>query len=105
MIRLSKPILILRPVEDLKNTLLHEMIHAYIMLHGIRGAGKDGHGAPFKAKMAMINDSVVPDIHRPTEGYNITVYHTMINEVRHYQQHWWQCQRWDLNIMSPNDIA
>eukprot|EP00892_Ulva_mutabilis_P012166 jgi/Ulvmu1/9321/UM050_0070.1 len=93
VIRLSKPILVLRPEEDLKNTLLHEMIHAYIMLLRIPGAGKDGHGPPFKAKMALINSSTVPDIHRPPAGYDISVYHTMLDEVRHYQQHWWECQR------------
>lgn len=98
VIRLSKPILVLRPEEDLKNTLLHEMIHAYIMLHRVPGAGKDGHGPPFKDKMALINTAQVPDIHRPSEGYNVTVYHTMIDEVRHYQQHWWQCQRSALHL-------
>lgn len=90
---MSKPILVLRPEEDLKNTLLHEMIHAYIMLLQIPGAGKDGHGTPFKHRMALINSSDLPDIHRPPGGYKITVYHTMLDEVRHLQQHWWRCDR------------
>ena len=93
IIRLSEPILKLRPPEDLKNTLIHEMIHAYIFLKRIPGAGNDGHGPPFKDRMKKINDSTVPDFHRPAEGYRITVYHTMIDEVRHYQQHWWECER------------
>lgn len=94
--RLSEPILKLRPPEDLKNTLIHEMIHAYIFLKRIPGAGNDGHGPPFKAIMKQINESTVPDFHRPAEGYKITVYHTMIDEVRHYQQHWWECERCEI---------
>ena len=36
VIRLSEPLLKLRPVKDLKETLLHEMIHAYIFLNRIK---------------------------------------------------------------------
>jgi len=36
VIRLSEPLLKLRPAKDLKETLLHEMIHAYIFLNRIK---------------------------------------------------------------------
>lgn len=93
IIKLSEPILKLRPQKDLKETLLHEMIHAYIFLHNIPGAGRDGHGPPFRARMKRINESTAPDLYRPPEGYNVTVYHTMHQEVDHYRTHWWQCDR------------
>ncbi len=50
----------LRPVKDLKETLLHEMIHAYLFLEGIRD-GPDGHGPNFQAKMKFINEAAFPD--------------------------------------------
>jgi predicted SprT family Zn-dependent metalloprotease len=95
VIKLSEPLLKLRPPEDLKNTLLHEMVHAYIFLKRIPGAGPDGHGPPFKEIMHRINQSTQPDLHRPTEGYKLTVYHSMHDEVKHYQTHWWECERCD----------
>lgn len=39
----------LRPTSDLKNTLLHEMIHAENFLQGIRRDGPDGHGPAVRA--------------------------------------------------------
>ena len=74
-IRLSEPLLKLRPSRDLQDTLLHEMIHAWMFLRGIRD--RSDHGPVFQAKMSEINASRVPDPHRPPGGYNITVFHTM----------------------------
>lgn len=45
----------LRPTIDLKETLLHEMIHAYHFLLNIRDNDKSGHGDKFKEKMNFIN--------------------------------------------------
>jgi SprT-like domain-contaning protein Spartan len=92
-IKLSEPILKLRPPEDLKETLLHEMIHAYVFLRKLPGAGPDGHGPPFKERMKLINESTMPDIHRPDRGYHITIYHTLHDEVNYYRVHWWECDR------------
>ena len=86
-IRLSEPLLRYRPVSDLKNTLLHEMIHAHIALNRIRDSSD--HGPKFCAMMRQINESDKIDPFRPPEGYQITVYHTMHDEVDLYRQHHW----------------
>ena len=48
----------LRPLLELKETLLHEMIHAYLFLMHIR----DGdHGPKFQERMVFINRATFPD--------------------------------------------
>ncbi|KAF2898545.1 hypothetical protein ILUMI_07616 [Ignelater luminosus] len=80
-ITLSEPLLKLRPRKDLVETLLHEMIHAYLFVtHNNRD--RDGHGPEFHKHMYRINAEA---------GTNITVYHSFHDEVRLYQQHWWRC--------------
>ena len=49
-----------RSVADLKNTLLHEMIHAYINLTKIKDDGM--HGSEFHRLMDSINESSFPDV-------------------------------------------
>uniref|UniRef100_A0A6S8ITU9 SprT-like domain-containing protein n=1 Tax=Dunaliella tertiolecta TaxID=3047 RepID=A0A6S8ITU9_DUNTE len=90
-IKLSEPLLKFRPVKDLKNTLLHEMIHAYMFLDGIRD--RDSHGPKFQEKMHQINNSTAFDPYRPPSGYHITIYHTMIDEVQLYRVHHWRCEK------------
>ena len=80
-IRLSEPLLKLRPVKDLKETLLHEMIHAYLMVTG-RESGRDGHGDAFLALMWEINEQT---------GLDISVYHGFHDEVDFYRVHVWRC--------------
>lgn len=80
-IRLSEPLLKLRPRKDLVETMLHEMIHAYCFVLKIR-EGNGGHGPYFKKIMQAINK---------VAGTNITVYHTFHDEVDLYKQHWWRC--------------
>lgn len=80
-IRLSQPLLSLRPRKDLVETMLHEMIHAYCFVLNIR-EGNGGHGPNFKKIMGSINK---------VAGTNITVYHTFHDEVELYKQHWWRC--------------
>ncbi|XP_065079170.1 DNA-dependent metalloprotease dvc-1 [Ochlerotatus camptorhynchus] len=80
-IRLSEPLLKLRSRKDLVETLLHEMIHAYCFVLGIR-EGNGGHGPHFKKIMNGINRIA---------GTNITVYHTFHDEVKLYKTHWWKC--------------
>eukprot|EP00879_Flechtneria_rotunda_P011440 GHRR01011950.1.p1 GENE.GHRR01011950.1~~GHRR01011950.1.p1 ORF type:complete len:634 (+),score=298.82 GHRR01011950.1:873-2774(+) len=92
-IRLSEPLLKFRPVRDLKDVLLHEMIHAYLMLQGVRDDEPSGHGTHFKTKMTNINTATFADHQRPPGGYRITVYHTMHDEVNNYRTHAWECSK------------
>ncbi|XP_022216640.2 DNA-dependent metalloprotease SPRTN [Drosophila obscura] len=80
-IRLSEPLLKLRPRKDLVETLLHEMIHAYCYMMNIR-EGNGGHGPNFKRFMNTINQ---------VAGTNISVYHTFHDEVEMYKTHVWRC--------------
>ncbi|XP_041988684.1 DNA-dependent metalloprotease dvc-1 [Aricia agestis] len=80
-IALSEPLLKLRPRKDLVETLLHEMIHAYLFITN-RDRDRDGHGPNFQAHMHRINKSA---------GLNISIYHDFHDEVKLYQTHWWRC--------------
>uniref|UniRef100_A0A668AAC8 SprT-like N-terminal domain n=1 Tax=Myripristis murdjan TaxID=586833 RepID=A0A668AAC8_9TELE len=80
-IRLSEPLLKLRPRKDLVQTLLHEMIHALLFVTQ-NNRDRDGHGPEFCKHMSRINKA---------SGANITVYHTFHDEVDLYRQHWWRC--------------
>uniref|UniRef100_A0A1D1ZPK1 SprT-like domain-containing protein n=1 Tax=Auxenochlorella protothecoides TaxID=3075 RepID=A0A1D1ZPK1_AUXPR len=92
-IKLSEPLLKFRPVADIKAVLLHEMIHAHNFLVGSKDDGRDGHGSVFQAHMRRINACRDPDPLRPLEGYNITIRHSMLDEVAYYQNHHWSCPR------------
>ncbi|XP_048841614.1 DNA-dependent metalloprotease SPRTN [Brienomyrus brachyistius] len=80
-IRLSEPLLKLRPRKDLVQTLLHEMIHALLFVTQ-NNRDRDGHGPEFCKHMNRINQA---------SGSKITVYHTFHDEVDLYRQHWWRC--------------
>ncbi|KAA8905498.1 SprT-like family-domain-containing protein [Sphaerosporella brunnea] len=85
IIRLSEPLLKFRPREDTINTLLHEMIHAYLFVAGgkhVRGDDPTGHGSGFQRMAFAINQH---------GGYEITTTHTFHVEVENYQTHVWQC--------------
>ncbi|CAF1605969.1 unnamed protein product [Adineta ricciae] len=80
-IALSASYLTLRPRKDLVETLLHEMIHAYLFVtHNNRD--RDGHGPEFLKHMVRINSAT---------GANITVYHSFHDEYDHLHGHWWRC--------------
>ncbi|KAK3816360.1 MAG: SprT-like family-domain-containing protein [Benniella sp.] len=80
-IRLSEPLLKFRPESDYIDTLLHEMIHAYLFVtKAIQD--HDGHGADFQYHMNRINKAA---------GTTISIYHTFHDEVRYYQTHVWKC--------------
>ncbi|XP_044767020.1 DNA-dependent metalloprotease SPRTN [Coccinella septempunctata] len=87
-ITLSEPLLKLRPRKDLIETLLHEMIHAFLFVTH-NNKDRDGHGPEFHKHMYRINKEA---------GTNITVYHSFHDEVELYLQHWWRCdgpcQKW-----------
>ncbi|XP_061480473.1 DNA-dependent metalloprotease SPRTN [Rhineura floridana] len=80
-IRLSEPLLKLRPRKDLVETILHEMIHALLFVTN-NDKDHDSHGPEFCKHMRRIN--------RLT-GANITIYHEFHDEVDSYRQHWWRC--------------
>lgn len=80
-IRLSEPLLKLRPRKDLVQTLLHEMIHALLFVTQ-NNRDRDGHGLEFCKHMNRINQA---------SGTNITIYHSFHDEVDVYRQHWWRC--------------
>ncbi|ESO96447.1 hypothetical protein LOTGIDRAFT_73580, partial [Lottia gigantea] len=80
-VRLSTPLLKLRPRKDLVETLLHEMIHAYLFVTE-NNKDRDGHGPEFHKHMYRINAET---------GTNISVYHTFHDEVELYKTHWWKC--------------
>ncbi|XP_065199728.1 DNA-dependent metalloprotease dvc-1 [Planococcus citri] len=80
-VRLSQPLLKLRPRKDLVETMLHEMIHAFLFVTR-NDRDRDGHGPRFLEHMNRINNE---------SGAHITVYHSFHEEVKHYKTHWWKC--------------
>eukprot|EP00923_Selenidium_pygospionis_P059108 GHVN01104030.1.p1 GENE.GHVN01104030.1~~GHVN01104030.1.p1 ORF type:complete len:304 (-),score=55.75 GHVN01104030.1:355-1149(-) len=80
-IRLSEALLKFRTVHEYKETLLHEMIHAYLFVKE-KNRDRDGHGPHFLSHMNRINQAT---------GLNITVYHSFHDEVNHYRTHVWRC--------------
>ncbi|KAJ1347345.1 hypothetical protein KIN20_002381 [Parelaphostrongylus tenuis] len=80
-IRLSVPLLKLRPRKDLIETLLHEMIHAFLFVTQ-RNRDRDGHGPEFQYHMCRINQMA---------NTRITIYHSFHDEVAVYKQHIWRC--------------
>lgn len=80
-VRLSEPLLKLRPRKDLIETLLHEMIHAYLFVTH-NNKDHDAHGPEFHKHMERINKA---------SGAHITVYHNFHGEVASYRTHWWRC--------------
>ncbi|KAI9146585.1 SprT-like family-domain-containing protein [Paraphysoderma sedebokerense] len=80
-IRLSEPLLKFRPTSDSVNTLLHEMIHAFLFVTD-GNDDHDGHGPNFQMHMARINQKA---------GTTITIYHNFHDEVDHYRTHIWKC--------------
>jgi hypothetical protein len=93
VVRLSAPILSLRPFPDLANTLLHELIHAWLFATG-RHAGDGDHGPLFQAKAAAINAAPASDADplRPLGGYRVTLTHDWREEVALYRTHEWRCE-------------
>lgn len=80
-IRLSEPLLQLRPRSDLVNTLLHEMIHALLFVTN-KDKDRNGHGEDFLKHAHRINK---------VSKANITVYHEFHDEVESYRVHKWRC--------------
>jgi predicted SprT family Zn-dependent metalloprotease len=79
-IRLSEPVLKLRTTADLKKTLLHEMIHAYIF-STTGNKDHEDHGPSFQYLMRSINQFSMDDDQRPENGYNISVCHNFEDDM------------------------
>jgi len=60
VVKLSEPLLKYRPGRDLKDVLLHELIHARMFLDGTWKADGD-HGPGFRAHARAINEATCPD--------------------------------------------
>ncbi|KAL6867395.1 hypothetical protein ACP4OV_015419 [Aristida adscensionis] len=84
MILLSKSLYGCRDATDVKNVLLHEMIHAYICVKDNNNNHSD-HGTTFQKLMKAINLSSVADPLRPVGGYNITMLHRIREKCYHYK--------------------
>ena len=85
IVRLSLPLLKYRSMNELYETLLHELIHAWLFLtknKHERNDGHDGHGPDFLVKMREINDMT---------GLKLSVYHTFSEEVEQARGHVWLC--------------
>ena len=63
------------------------MIHAHLFLCKIRDSD---HGPKFQATMKDINESSIFDPYRPSDGYQISIFHTMHAEVDSYRTHHWK---------------
>nr|CAD1826482.1 unnamed protein product [Ananas comosus var. bracteatus] len=91
-IHLSEPLLKKRSTTDLKKTLLHEMIHAFLFITQNKKDRRYHHGSMFQDLMNTINSSSQADHQRPSGGYNITVYHDFHEEADSYRLHHWRCE-------------
>ncbi|NXA12769.1 SPRTN protein, partial [Sapayoa aenigma] len=80
-IRLSEPLLKLRPRKDLIETLLHEMIHALLFVTH-NNKDRQSHGPEFCKHMRRIN---------LLTGAHVRIYHDFYDEIDLYRQHWWRC--------------
>ena len=82
-IRLSESLLKFRTITEVKETLLHEMIHAYCFIKKYDMSDDlSGHGKYFKEKMNEINKET---------GFNVSVYHKFLDEVDYYAKYVWRC--------------
>lgn len=84
IVLLSKSLYEFHTYSDLKNVLLHEMIHAYVCIKD-NNTDHSNHGANFQKLMNTINSSSVPDRHRPLGGYNIITLHDIRKKCYKYK--------------------
>lgn len=85
-LKLSEPLLKLRPRSDVIDTLLHEAIHACFFVttswRHSRGEDGTGHGEGFLMLADAVNNH---------GGYGVSVFHTFHDEVDSYRTHIWEC--------------
>ncbi|KAI0516290.1 hypothetical protein KFK09_008962 [Dendrobium nobile] len=90
-IHMSKPLLKLRSSSDLKNSLLHEMVHAFLWIKR-NNKSRSRHDNYFWAKANEINSSCKNDDQRPCSGYNISDQHMFHDEAETATVHHWMCK-------------
>ena len=80
-IGLNERLLCLRPRIDLISILLHEMIHAFLKVNGIKEANM-GHGENFRKLMLFFNDKIMT---------NISTSHKINNPCDEHKTQWYRC--------------
>eukprot|EP01084_Bolivina_argentea_P127677 225770_1 len=80
-IKLSESLLKYRTTKETIETLIHEMIHAYLFIT-FNNKDRQSHGNTFKTLMNIINY---------VSNLNISIYHTFNDEVDQYRKHIWKC--------------
>ncbi|PKA61025.1 hypothetical protein AXF42_Ash005921 [Apostasia shenzhenica] len=88
-IRLSEPRLKSCSSALVKNSLLHEMIHAFLWVKDKNKKHSD-HGPKFWAMANKINSNCVEDNQRPSDGYNITANHGFHDKAGGFDL--WMCE-------------
>ncbi|XP_049768381.1 DNA-dependent metalloprotease SPRTN-like, partial [Schistocerca cancellata] len=87
-IRLNEHLLVWRPRKDLVETLLHEMIHAYLFVVD-NDQNRQEHTSAFCRHMARINKAA---------GTNIRPHHDLYEGLDPFRRRWWRCsgpcQKW-----------
>lgn len=81
IVSLSEPLLKYRSVKELRETVLHELIHAYLFVTS-NNRDRSSHGKEFCFHMNRINE---------LSGLNITIYHNFKDELNYYRRHVWRC--------------
>ncbi|KAL0921570.1 hypothetical protein M5K25_008655 [Dendrobium thyrsiflorum] len=89
-IHMSKSLLKLRSSSDLKNSLLHEMVHAFVWIKQNNKSRR--HDNYFWAIANEINSSRKDDDQRPCSGYNISDQHMFPDEAETSTVHHWMCK-------------
>ena len=80
-IKLSSSLLKYRSTKEMIETLIHEMIHAFLFVT-FNNRDRESHGDRFKTLMNVINY---------TSNLNISIYHTFHDEVDQFRKHIWKC--------------
>ena len=80
VIRLSLPLLYEQSLDEIRNTLAHEMIHQWQF--DVKKCNPS-HGREFRRVMKIMNQ----------DGLGITIYHTLNKEVEALSKCSWLCQR------------
>uniref|UniRef100_A0A0E0ES15 SprT-like domain-containing protein n=1 Tax=Oryza meridionalis TaxID=40149 RepID=A0A0E0ES15_9ORYZ len=105
-ITLSETVLKYRSSIDMKNALLHQMIHAILFVKHHR---KDcrGHGPIFRAWMTAINTCSIDDHQRPPDGYNITTRHDFSPDksTRSLSGFLWKCEYCGNTLVRATNIG
>ncbi|KAF7058819.1 hypothetical protein CFC21_065800 [Triticum aestivum] len=101
---LYEPMLRWRTNADMKNALLHLMIHAIIFVkHGMKNLG---HGPVFRDWMDAINTCTAEDHMRPTGGYRITTTHDFSEEKScNIQGIPWQCEWCGVTLLRATNLG